>query len=296
MVTFVADQSILTNLGCGIKADCLSSQKSKNNNSTQTTQTHTNDKLHNTTLQKKQKTINMMTKINKITKNILLTLLLVGMLSESNAQTDRDGNLRSCNNIGFNTCTRWEHCEWTGRNRNSGRCQNNNNNSGGGTTFSNGLRAGQNAAERIWRNDMRENCANVLGNQFRDNIRQVQRSRGWNANGNNFRATSFNKGARAGMQKVIDKYEKKCLSDSADECIALGNEAAAIIANRFCETPPTRNRLRKFQEKCRQVGINKCRGNVSRATSNIRQCNAPNTRDLRDLQRQCTSTVNTLLR
>lgn len=43
----------------------------------------------------------------------------------SNAQTHRDGTLRECNALGWNTCDRWSHCMWVGVERGEGECMNN---------------------------------------------------------------------------------------------------------------------------------------------------------------------------
>jgi hypothetical protein len=44
-----------------------------------------------------------------------------------------------------------------------------------------------------------------------------------------FRDQSFNRGARAGADQVVQKYEKRCLDSSPDECNDLGYAAASEV-------------------------------------------------------------------
>jgi len=42
----------------------------------------------------------------------------------------------------------------------------------------------------------------------------------------NWQTESYNRGVQAGADQVVEKYEKQCLEDDADECIDLGKAAA----------------------------------------------------------------------
>lgn len=165
------------------------------------------------------------------------------------------------------------------------------NKSNSGSSFRDGLKRGRREAERMWQN-MGSDCANAFG--FNQRIRQEIRRRKWNRSGRDSRETAFREGARAGMNEIVAKYEKKCLHDSPDECIELGDTAADIISFNHCR--PNRFRATKrnnFAANCRKVGTGQCQGSV---VSRVRQyCgSSPDTRKLRDLQNQCQGQVHRL--
>jgi hypothetical protein len=89
------------------------------------------------------------------------------------------------------------------------------NNSGGGATssFSDGLSRGQSTAQRIWLR-MGNDCTNVLRSTFDDRIQSEIHSRGWyrSGRGRNVEETAFNKGARVGMQQIVDEYAQRSAS------------------------------------------------------------------------------------
>ena len=167
------------------------------------------------------------------------------------------------------------------------------NNSGGGATssFSDGLIRGQSTAQRIWLR-MGNDCTNALLSTFDDRIQSEIHSRGWyrSGSGRNVGEATFNKGARAGMQQIVDEYAKKCFSDSAaaDVCIDLGDLSAFDLALRHCG--PTRTSSRgAFHSVCRDIGISQCQGSVFSRVADL--CGPPSTSELLSLQNECESAV-----
>jgi len=166
---------------------------------------------------------------------------------------------------------------------------------GNPSNFEQGLTQGREAAEQVFRqmdSRRRFDCANAVGNNFRNRIEDEIIDRGWDGRDGNFRVRAFNKGAREGMQQGLNDIERQCLNDSPDECIELGNEAAAIIAARHCGLI-SRAGVPDFQAICREVGINHCRGSVFNQVTDM--CGSPTSRDLLRLQNECEDTVDMLL-
>ena len=168
------------------------------------------------------------------------------------------------------------------------------NNSGGGATssFNDGLSRGQSTAQRIWLR-MGNDCANALRSTFDDRIQSEIHSRGWYRmsrlrSGRNVGETSFNRGARAGMQQIVDDYAKKCLSDSADVCTDLGDLSAFDIALRHCGSTRTSSRG-AFHNVCRDIGTSQCQGSVFSRVADL--CGPPSTSELLSLQNECESAV-----
>jgi hypothetical protein len=165
------------------------------------------------------------------------------------------------------------------------------NNSGGqGTSsFSDGLSRGQSTAQRIWLR-MGNDCTNALRITFDDRIQSEIHSRGWyrSGSGRNVEETTFNKGARSGMQQIVDEYAKKCFSDSADVCIDLGDLSAFDLALRHCGSTRTSSRG-AFHSVCRDIGISQCQGSVFSRVADL--CGPPSTSELLSLQNECESAV-----
>jgi hypothetical protein len=168
---------------------------------------------------------------------------------------------------------------------------------GNPSSFELGLARGQSTAGHFFR-DMdrrrRFDCANAVGNNFRNRIDDEIIARGKDGSGDNFRETAFNLGFRAGMEQGLNDIERQCLDDSPDECIELGNLSAQIIAARHCGLI-SRAGVPDFQAICREVGINHCRGSVFNQATDIDMCGSPTSRDLLRLQNECEDTVDMLL-
>ena len=62
--------------------------------------------------------------------------------------------------------------------------------------------------------------------------------------------------------KVIERYEKECLSDRPNECLELGKEAAASIARTFCGGIMPHQFQPDYKETCRKIAHGECKGNV----------------------------------
>jgi len=168
---------------------------------------------------------------------------------------------------------------------------------GNPSNFEQGLTQGRETAEQVFRqmdSRRRFDCANAVGNNFRNRIEDEIIDRRWDRTDGNFRVRAFNEGAREGMQQGLNDIERQCLNDSPDECIELGNEAAAIIAARHCGASSMANMRPNFQRICREVGINQCRGSVFNRVTNL--CGSPTTRDLLRLQDECDDQVDRLIR
>ncbi len=169
------------------------------------------------------------------------------------------------------------------------------NNSGGGATssFSDGLSRGQSTAQRIWLR-MGNDCTNALRSNFDDRIQSEIHSRGWyrSGSGRNVEETTFNKGARVGMQQIVDEYAKKCFNDSAaaaaDVCNDLGDLSAFDLALHHCGSTRTSSRG-AFHSVCRDIGISQCRGSVFSRVADL--CGPPSTSELLSLQNECESAV-----
>ena len=165
------------------------------------------------------------------------------------------------------------------------------NNSGGRATssFSDGLIRGQSTAQRIWLR-MGNDCTNALRSTFDDRIQSEIHSRGWyrSGSGRNVEETSFNKGARVGMQQMVDEYAKKCINGSADVCVDLGNLSAFDLALRHCGSTRTSSRG-AFHSVCRDIGISQCQGSVFSRVADL--CGPPSTSELLSLQNECESAV-----
>ena len=166
---------------------------------------------------------------------------------------------------------------------------------GNPSNFEQGLTQGRETAEEVFRQmDRRRrfDCANAVGNNFRNRIEDEIIARGKDGSGRNFRETAFNLGFRAGMEQGLNDIEETCLNDSPDECIELGNLSAQIIAARHCGLFTPRGRP-NFQAICRDVGINTCRGGVFNQVTDL--CGSPRTSDLLRLQDECQVQVDSLL-
>ena len=204
-----------------------------------------------------------------------------------------DSSKGHCVGRGWNTCDRRSpECKWIG-NQNDGYCVDNTPNNGGGddSSFDDGLREGQKTANNLWYS-MGNDCANAW-KDFETRINREVRDRGWDRSGN-WRTQAFNEGAKAGMQKVLQEKSKQCLHDSSYECIDLGNEAARIIAFRYCHPNLySTNNINKWKKECRDVAIGQCQGQV--ATKLIDDCGLPNTSTLKTLQNNCSDQVKTMI-
>lgn len=168
---------------------------------------------------------------------------------------------------------------------------------GNPSNFEQGLARGQETAEQVFRQMDRRgrfDCANAVGNNFRNRIEDEIIARGKDGSDGNFRVRAFNKGFRAGMEQGINDIERQCLDDSPDQCLELGNEAAAIIAARHCGASSANRRPPNFQRICREVGINQCRGRVFNQVTDL--CGSPRTSDLLRLQDECEDQVDRLIR
>lgn len=198
------------------------------------------------------------------------------------------GNNKSCQNRGFNGCRNNSYCSWVGSQRN-GYCTDKNN-GGGSSNFDDGLREGRRAGEKLWR-ETGGDCANAWRN-FKTSINREIKNRGWNSSNGNWKTNSYNDGARKGMHEVLDKYEKKCFHDSSDECIALGNEAARIIAYGFCGGYSS-SRHPSYRETCRQVAINQCKGQVYGQVRS--QCGSQKSNVIDSLQNKCSNQVKSMI-
>ena len=166
---------------------------------------------------------------------------------------------------------------------------------GNPSNFEQGLAQGRETAEEVFRQmDRRRrfDCANAVGNNFRNRIEDEIIAREKDGSGRNFRETAFNLGFRAGMEQGLNDIEEKCLNESPDECIELGNLSAQIIAFRHCGLI-TNRAARNFQAICRDVGINTCRGGVFNQVTDM--CGSPRTSDLLRLQDECEAQVDALL-
>lgn len=162
------------------------------------------------------------------------------------------------------------------------------------SSFNDGLSRGRSEAERLWRN-LGDDCANAFG--FNDLVQQEIRRRNWHRSGNNFRQRAFNQGAREGMNEIVQKYEKKCLHDSPDLCIELGDTAADIIAFDHCRpnSGSSASSSQNFPRNCRDVGTNQCQGSMNDRVR--RHCGSrANTSTLLSLQNSCRRQVNRLTR
>ena len=163
--------------------------------------------------------------------------------------------------------------------------------SNGGISFDSGLRQGRREAQDIWY-DLGSSCSSAWS-EFRDSVNRRIRNNGWNSLGN-WRTSSYNRGARAGMNEVITEKETECFHDSADECVDLGNEAARILAYDYCEVDSFRNQnVQDWRWECREAAVDQCRGQMFSQVR--RECGSPNTSDLRNLQSRCRNQVLTMI-
>ena len=96
----------------------------------------------------------------------------------------------------------------------------------GGNTFTDGVVAGQEEAESLW-SQQGGDCASIWSfqNTVDDTVTSMYPDSG------NWKTRSYNRGGRAGASQVVEKYEKKCLDDSPDECNDLGLAAAAEVSS-----------------------------------------------------------------
>ena len=135
-----------------------------------------------------------------------------------------------------------------------------------------------------------EMTTNALRSTFDDRIQSEIHSRGWYRSGRNVEEATFNKGARVGMQQIVDEYAKKCFNDSAaaDVCNDLGDLSAFDLALRHCGSTRTSSRG-AFHSVCRDIGISQCQGSVFSRVADL--CGPPSTSELLSLQNECESAV-----
>lgn len=96
-----------------------------------------------------------------------------------------------------------------------------------GNTFSDGVSAGKEEAERIWKKSGSD-CSNIW--TFQNDVESMT---SWQfPDRGNWRTKSYNRGARSGADQVVQKYEKNCLDSNPDECNDVGVSAAAEVSPR----------------------------------------------------------------
>lgn len=168
------------------------------------------------------------------------------------------------------------------------------NNSGSSNPFNEGRREGERAANQLW-NRLGRSCAAAWGG-FSSRVQREIRNKRWNSTGSGWRTDSFNRGARAGMQDVVNRKERECLHDNPNECIELGETAASEIAHKHCPSARGQKRRAKknYKATCRRVAINQCQGGIFRAVSD--ECGRPNSDTLRRLQGDCQRQVDGMIR
>ena len=87
-----------------------------------------------------------------------------------------------------------------------------------------GLRAGRKAVKKMWKN-LDKNCDEIWG--LETSARRMT-DRRFRARGSNWRKAAFNRCARNGVDKAIEKFEEKCLEKTADQCKDLADVAAEM--------------------------------------------------------------------
>ena len=95
---------------------------------------------------------------------------------------------------------------------------------------------------------------------------------------------------RTGAMKKVNKYEKICLEDTPDECIALGEAAAQEIAFEYCPFGASSFMRPDYKETCREVATGVCKGAVGAQVSE-NGCGISD-QDLLTLRNKCERQVN----
>ena len=145
--------------------------------------------------------------------------------------------------------------------------------------FQAGFEKGEKEAEILWR-ESGSNCGNIFS--FQDQVdSDVQKNCPSNS--------SFCRGVQAGANKVVLKYEKRCLEDTADECSDLGEAAAQEIAFDFCPFSASASFAPEsqpdYKQSCRDAAYGICEGAVGDQV-NDNGCDI-STVDLLKLQQKC---------
>lgn len=87
--------------------------------------------------------------------------------------------------------------------------------------FNDGVYLGADIAESIWK-DLGSSCGNIW--YFEDDVDEYLKK--YPTDTSNWKKNSCHEGMQKGADQVVQKYEKKCLDDSPDECYDLGQAAA----------------------------------------------------------------------
>jgi hypothetical protein len=160
----------------------------------------------------------------------------------------------------------------------------------GWNEFSDGVDAGKEEAEGLWR-QQGSDCANVWTFQSTvdDTVSWMYPDSG------NWKTRSYNRGARAGASQVVEKYEKKCLENSPDECNDVGLAAAAEIAFEFCPFSvdyAADQGVYDYKKTCRSVAYGICKGAVGGSVQ-ANGCSLTTSQTLR-LQNKCKAQVDSM--
>ncbi|KAL3784827.1 hypothetical protein ACHAWO_005823, partial [Cyclotella atomus] len=185
-----------------------------------------------------------------------------------------------------------------------------------GSSFFDGLAAGKEGAETMWQK-MGSDCGNIW--DFQSDVNSMK---GWAfPDSGNWRIRSYNRGARSGADQVVQKYEKRCLDNSPDECNDVGLSAAAEvrilinalhhckkciyltsmiflskIAFEYCPPPAddaqAMDTPMSFKATCRSVAYGICKGEVGAAVE-ANGCSITTSQTL-NLRRKCKIQVDSM--
>ncbi|KAL7503939.1 hypothetical protein ACHAXN_001657 [Cyclotella atomus] len=150
-------------------------------------------------------------------------------------------------------------------------------------TYREGFGKGEDKAEQIWRSNGSD-CGFIFSFEDEvDDFLQIKCSDD----------TPYCRGMDAGAGSVVLKYEKICLQDSPDECIALGQAAAQEIAFEYCPFDASSSFARPdYKETCREVATGICEGAVGGQVKD-NGCSISDN-NLARLQKKCENQVNSM--
>ena len=155
--------------------------------------------------------------------------------------------------------------------------------------YDGGVNDGTYVAEGAWSGD----CADIW--KFDDVCEQIINDKYTVVPGDNWKEKEYKAGGEDGVNDVLEKYQIECTeSGPGVECNPLGDAAARMIANEFCELEAKWSKP-DYEANCRAVAINRCLGKVEeKIEASCPEKDLP-TSELLDLQDQCDETVDWLI-
>lgn len=169
--------------------------------------------------------------------------------------------------------------------------------------YDRGYTEGQHKAQNIWNNKDGSNCAYI--SKFENQVDDFIRTHYWYRSSDYYATQSFDKGAQAGMKRVLQQYQAQCHDDNnhhddnvdVEMCSGMGKDVASEIAEEYAEkycgfsTITSISQKKKYKRECLSIGKDDCKGAINDEI--LKYCGkyVDNSYVLKGLKGQCRSRV-----